>query len=594
MAPMTSISNSINNYLIVIFTIYTINNVQSQRVYCGGAPGTTCSCPPSSNPAVIPGSTCILDCGQIDSCNGQTLECRAGDPCEISCSGKASCRDAATVNGYSATDVKVTCLRDDACSNQMFIHCGTGDCLLGCEHWQSCQDWQQEGAVSTSRARSFQCYGPACPHFQLPFQFSPSPTPAPTTIPTISPTKSPTSPTQNPTPAPTSNPSSSPTKRPTMSPTNHPTNVPTSSPTFRPTRNPTKKPTKRPTTSPTPSPTNDPTRDPTVDPTSDPTMDPTKDPTSDPTQDPTMYPTEPTDAPSEAPTAYEAAQAAEFLNSTGWTALISALTLAVFCFIVIVVAIICCKKYHAKDTIQTEMAGIAKASIDTQHNITPETVSSGDTDTDMQVLHGMGTTGKLSSIAEVNLRMLHSLNAYNKQDESTNAGKSGEDKFEIDPNLVGAFMFGDTGVFGEDKQEDVGNNSYDNYDNYNGNFVNPFGDNEEPNQLEQADSIDDMGSLQQRVKLMRLLQQQYEYNSYDNYDNYNGNFVNNPFGDNEEPNQLEQADSIDDMGSFQQRVKLMRLLQQQYELMHDYNMNPIQHDDDEPQQGDHHVDVGYL
>ena len=217
MAPRTSI----NSYLFIIFTLST-TNIQSQRVYCGGGPGSVCYCPTSSDPTYIPGSTCILDCSQPDMCSDHmTLMCRAGDPCEIDCSGDGSCHDGTNINGIAATNVKITCGRDDSCSNQMAIQCGTGDCLLECMHRQSCQDWIH-GTVQTFRARSFNCHGIGCPHWQLPFQFSLAPTAAPTAAPSKSPTPSPTNPTQHP------------TKKPTNQPTVRPTNNPTNKPTFNP------------------------------------------------------------------------------------------------------------------------------------------------------------------------------------------------------------------------------------------------------------------------------------------------------------------------------------------------------------------------
>ena len=242
---------------------------------------------------------------------------------------------------------------------------------------------------------------------------------------------------------------------------------------------------------------------------------------------------------------YEQAAAAAFLTSTGWTALISVLTISVFCFIVILIAVVFYKKYR-KDRNVTDMVGITTP-VRLQKNISPET--DGTRDTDMQVVDGLETTAKGVSISELDLNVLHALNSFNKQDRlkmaATNGGKVGEDlEFQIDPNLVSAFMFGgDTDGFGEEYQE----------------TGNPFRDS-----FGFGDGVDD-------------------------------NYHENPFGnpddddDEEEANQLQQADSMDGMNVLQQRMKLMRLLQQQYELMNDYNMD-IEHGG----QDDVNVDMGYF
>eukprot|EP00486_Rosalina_sp_Unknown_P002022 CAMPEP_0201565380 /NCGR_PEP_ID=MMETSP0190_2-20130828/4470_1 /ASSEMBLY_ACC=CAM_ASM_000263 /TAXON_ID=37353 /ORGANISM="Rosalina sp." /LENGTH=442 /DNA_ID=CAMNT_0047982809 /DNA_START=483 /DNA_END=1811 /DNA_ORIENTATION=- len=440
-----------------------------------------------------------------------------------------------------------------------------------------------------------------CPWALLPLSYSPSPTPAPTLAPTSSPSPAPTSapsfsptmpsqaPSKSPSKMPSVSPTRSPTKQPSVNPTINPTLSPTIDPTYNPTKSPSKSPTKEPTSEPSPAPTREPTTDPTkepsrepttiptvspTDPTDSPSNYPTPDPTDLPTWMPTMDPTEPSEAPTKAPIVavdVEEARAAQFLQSPAWTALISILTMLCFCCCLILICLLCWRKYQKeRDETQRQMDKM----------VTPETSSSRTDDrsadtnatheTDMQVVDGLETTGKMISVSELDLNVLHALNGFNRQDRkrmaATNGDKYGESKdFAIDPNLISAFMFGGGGDL---------------------------------NPMLMTDGIDGDGEIlagdgmDGDIDTGNPFRDGFEETQPDDYDNYNGNFI-NPFDD-DEPNELQQADSLDEMGLLQQRMKLMKLLQQQYELMHDYNMNPIQHDDDEPQQGDHHVDVGYL
>lgn len=191
--------------------------------------------------------------------------------------------------------------------------------------------------------------------------------------------------------------------------------------------------------------------------------------------------------------------------------------------------------------------------------VTPETSSSRTDDrsadtnatheTDMQVVDGLETTGKMISVSELDLNVLHALNGFNRQDRkrmaATNGDKYGESKdFAIDPNLISAFMFGGGGDL---------------------------------NPMLMTDGIDGDGEIlagdgmDGDIDTGNPFRDGFEETQPDDYDNYNGNFI-NPFDD-DEPNELQQADSLDEMGLLQQRMKLMKLLQQQYELMHDYNMH---------------------
>ena len=161
-------------------------------------------------------------------CEQSLLVCRPGDPCRVSCGGQSSCSDGTRINGLLASDVSVTCSNEDSCKSNIFIQCGTGDCVLECYGRQSCSDF---GSVQTFMSRSFQCLGAACPYYVVYHQqFSLSPTNSPTMSPTNYPTKSPT---KNPTFLPTISPTP-PTKSPTHSPSKSPTVDPSANPTPHP------------------------------------------------------------------------------------------------------------------------------------------------------------------------------------------------------------------------------------------------------------------------------------------------------------------------------------------------------------------------
>eukprot|EP01083_Nonionella_stella_P078995 216499_1 len=205
-----------------ISTLYCIN---SEIITCDG----DCAC---SSQARHAGLTCILDCGGIDRCKGHTLTCRAGDPCEIHCNGKATCSSGTIINAGTATDVSILCAAEDACKSAIDITCGTGHCYLECHDSTSCENW---GDLDPSRSQSFKCLGQCPSAVPAPFVRTSSPS-QPPTIPTPRPTSIPTRMTTNPTTA-------IPTRSTTSSPTTNPTNTPTISPTKRPTQSPTNRPT---------------------------------------------------------------------------------------------------------------------------------------------------------------------------------------------------------------------------------------------------------------------------------------------------------------------------------------------------------------
>ena len=202
--------------------------------------------------------------------------------------------------------------------------------------------------------------------------------------------------------------------------------------------------------------------------------------------------------------------------------IISSLTFCLFIGICCIMIFLCCRKRKKDKKKRVIMNAIANPNqMDLQKNITPST-----NDTDQAIIDGLETTGKLASVSDFNLDILHTMNRMNKE-RSVNKNGYGtmgkpDGEFQIDANLVSAFMFGAAtnetafnGEFGDDDKQ------YDDGNGYN------------------------------------------DQNIYDEYD--------------EDVNELAQADSTDDVNNnmiMQQRMRLMKLLQQQYELMNDYNMNP--------------------
>eukprot|EP01084_Bolivina_argentea_P024139 45034_1 len=97
-----------------------------------------------------PGTICVIDGG-----SSSNPTCRNGDPCEINCSMK-ECIDK-TLDAQDATDVNIKCNGEDACKGNVYIICGTGDCLLYCNNdLTSCQD--ATIVNPNQRAHTFKCF----------------------------------------------------------------------------------------------------------------------------------------------------------------------------------------------------------------------------------------------------------------------------------------------------------------------------------------------------------------------------------------------------------------------------------------------------
>ena len=139
-----------------------------------------------------------ISCGMEDLCKGNTLNCRASDPCKIECDAKATCSSGATVNGMSSTDVTVLCDQHDSCKGMYvfnmlvieivfepqgleYIWCGTGRCILICKSSTSCEGI---GIIDASRSTSFECYGHCPSTVPSPFAITMSPTSKPSATPT--------------------------------------------------------------------------------------------------------------------------------------------------------------------------------------------------------------------------------------------------------------------------------------------------------------------------------------------------------------------------------------------------------------------------
>ena len=116
-------------------------------------------------------------CDEADICKSQKLACRAGDACEIHCSGRASCSDGTIIDATTATDVTINCLATDSCKTDIKIKCGTGHCNLNCNDPKACIDW---GFIDYSTSSSFQCTG-HCTDEHIP-KFIPNPTTSPRMI----------------------------------------------------------------------------------------------------------------------------------------------------------------------------------------------------------------------------------------------------------------------------------------------------------------------------------------------------------------------------------------------------------------------------
>lgn len=90
-------------------------------------------CPANCSSCDVPTHSCIIDCANGSSCNGN-VACPAGWTCDVKCDTDNSCRNGVSCAGTTAC--KVECSGKGSCQD---VVCGTGRCDVECTGVQSCR-----------------------------------------------------------------------------------------------------------------------------------------------------------------------------------------------------------------------------------------------------------------------------------------------------------------------------------------------------------------------------------------------------------------------------------------------------------------------
>ena len=157
-----------------------------------------------------------IDCQDAYACNGQSLTCKPGEPCNIYCGPDYGCHYAA-ISCPLNQPCNVHCCHSYGCHYSVIECSQSSECNVYCYGVYGCWYTEIHGTTSIQEANN----GPLC------YNILSTPAPVPTKRPTLSPSFRPS---KDPTPSPTNFPSPAPTKYPSPKPTLFPSNIPTLSP----------------------------------------------------------------------------------------------------------------------------------------------------------------------------------------------------------------------------------------------------------------------------------------------------------------------------------------------------------------------------